>query len=109
MTSRCQKLVLAVLASLAVGTTAFASTPDAAPLPSEQFAVLQGVDALPLSAAEMDAIHGALTGQEVFDRLLASANLIRDPALRARTVAYLTANQTQLVAFFDRILAFFRR
>jgi len=110
---RILKLFAPVLAALAIATPALGATEPgssaeqaAAP---EQFAALQGVEAAPLSPAEMDAIHGALTGQDLFNSLVAKANLIRDPALRERTLAYLSANQVKLVAYFDRLLALFRR
>jgi hypothetical protein len=97
-------LVAAALAALVFSSSALAATPaeQVAQAPS----AMDGIDAEAMGAAEMDAVHGALTGQDLFDRLLASASLIRDPALRARAVAYLTANQANLVAFFNRILSF---
>lgn len=104
MKKRIQTCVLAAFFAIAVVTPAMAATPIEEP-GSQQFSSLQGVSAEQLGAAEMDAIHGALTGQELFDKLLANAQLIRNLNLRARVVAYLTANQARLVALFDRLLA----
>lgn len=104
---RIARIAIAIAAAFALTSTALAATPADQAAPQE-FSALQGLDAQALDAAEMDAIHGALTGQDIFNALLAKAQLIRDPVLRARTVAALTANQTQLVAFFDKILSFRR-
>lgn len=102
------KLVAPALAAISLASPALGATAEQAAAP-EQFTALQDVEASPLSRAEMDAIHGALTGQDLFNSLVAKANLIRDPALRDRTLAYLSANQVKLVAYFDRLLALFRR
>ncbi len=107
MYARIQRGFLAALLSLAIATPALAATPAVAPV-DEPFAALLGVQAEQLAAAEMDAIHGALTGQELFDRLLSSAQLIRDPVLRQRVVDHLNANQAALVAFFNRLLSWRR-
>lgn len=105
---RILKLVAPALAAIALAAPALGATAEQ-PAAPEQFAALQGVEASPLTAAEMDAIHGALTGQDLFNSLVAKANLIQDPALRERTLAYLSANEAKLVAYFDRLLALFRR
>lgn len=101
------RIAVAIVAAFALTSTALAATPAEQAAPQE-FSALQGLDAQALDAAEMDAIHGALTGQEIFDALLARAQLIKDPVLRAKVVASLTANQTQLVAFFNKLLSFRR-
>lgn len=100
-----QTCIAAALLTLAISTPAMAAPPTEEPA-LQQFSSLQGVSADQLGAAEMDAIHGALTGQELFDKLLADAQLIRNLGLRAAVVAYLTANEAKLVAAFDRLLAF---
>lgn len=99
-------LVAAALAALVVSSSALAAAP--AEQVAQQPSAMDGIQADALGAAEMDAIHGALTGQDLFNTLLAKANLITDPALRARVVNYLTANQAALVTFFNRILSFRR-
>jgi len=104
MTSRLTKSLLAALLAFAVATPALAVPPTTDAAVDETYAALLGVQAERLSAADMDAIHGALTGQELFDKLLASANLIKDPVLRQKVVDRLMASQTSLVAFFDRLL-----
>lgn len=101
-----QKLAAALLAAALVSVPAHAA--DQAPA-AEQFSALEGVQAEALTPAEMDAIHGALTGQDLYNALVAKAALIRDPVLRQKTLDYLAANQTSLVAYFDRLLSFFRR
>jgi hypothetical protein len=106
MTQRITRSILAALAvSLAV--PAFAAAPqDEAGAPT--FAALDGVAAEALDAGELDAIHGALSGQELFARLLADAQLIPNPAVRDRLIAFLTANEAKLVAYFNWILSFRR-
>jgi hypothetical protein len=104
---RIARIAVAIAAAFALTSTALAATPAEQAAPQE-FSALQGLDAQALDAVEMDAIHGALTGQEIFDALLARAQLIKDPVLRAKTIAALTANQTQLVAFFNKLLSFRR-
>lgn len=98
---------VAIAAAFALSSTALAATP-APEAASQQFSVLQGLDAQPLDAAEMDAIHGALTGQDIFNAMLAKAQLIKDPVLQAKTVAALLAREVALVAFFNKILSFRR-
>ncbi len=98
-----KRLLLVVVASILAGP-AFAESPSPA-VDSEWFSALEGVYATPLDAVEMDQIHGTLTGQELFDALLAKAMLITDPALQSKVVAYLQANQTKLVAYFDFLLS----
>jgi len=100
------KLVAAALAAAFLAVPAHAAAPAAAP---EQFSALEGIQVEPLTPVEMDAIHGALTGQDLYNALVAKATLIQDPVLRQRALDYLAANQTKLVAYFDRLLAFFRR
>jgi len=91
-------------ALLASSASAAAPTPPA----SQELSTLAGIDAEALGAVDMDAIHGALSGSELFAKLLAAASTIKDPALQQRTVAYLLANQTRLVQFFDKLLSFRR-
>lgn len=100
---RIARIAIAIAAAFALSSTALAATPAAAPA-AQEFNALQGIDAEALDALEMDSIHGALTGQDIFNALLAKAQLIKDPVLRAKTVSALLANQTQLVSFFNRLL-----
>jgi len=100
------KLAAAALAAALLAVPAHAA--DQAPAP-ERFSALEGVQAEALTPAEMDAIHGALTGADLYNALVARATLIQDPVLRQKTLDYLAANQTRLVAYFDRLLSFFRR
>jgi len=100
------KLVAAALAAAFLAPPALAA--EAAPAP-ERFSALEGIQAEALTPAEMDAIHGALSGADLYAALVAKATLIQDPVLRQRTLDYLSANQAKLIAYFDRILAFFRR
>jgi len=108
MTNRITKTLLALALTLAVATPAMAAVPAPDTSADEAYAALLGVQAEQLSASDMDAIHGALTGQDLFNQLLASAQLIKDPVLQAKVVAQLTANQASLVKFFDFILRFRR-
>lgn len=100
---RFARIAVAIAAALSLGSTALAATPAGEPA-AQEFNALDGIDAQALDAVEMDQIHGALTGQDIFNALLAKAQLIKDPVLRAKTVSALLANQTQLVAFFNRLL-----
>lgn len=100
------KLAVAALAAALLALPAQAA--DQAPVP-EQFSALQGVEAQALTPAEMDAIHGALSGADLYNALVTRAGLIRDPALRQRTLDYLAANQTRLIEYFNRLLALFQR
>lgn len=100
------KLVVSALAAAILASPAFAAEPASSP---EAFSAMEGIQAEALTPAEMDAIHGALTGQDLYNALVARATLIRDPVLRQKTLDYLAANQTRLVAYFDRLLSFFRR
>jgi len=104
VTSRPTRLITAAALSLALATPAVAATPATEAPIDETYAALLGVQAEALSEADMDAIHGALTGQDLFNRLLTSAQLIRDPVLRQKVVDALLAHQTVLVAYFDRLL-----
>lgn len=101
---RFARIAVAIAAALALSSTALAATPAAEQPAAQEFNALAGIDAQALDALEMDQIHGALTGQDIFNALLARAQLIRDPVLRAKAVSSLLANQTQLVAFFNRLL-----
>jgi len=103
---RFTRIFIALAAAFALSGSALAATP-AADVP-QSFDVLQGIDASALDGVEMDAIHGALSGQDVFNALLAKAQLIQDTVLRDRVVSSLLANQTQLVNFFNRLLSFRR-
>jgi len=105
---RIVQIAVAIAAAFALSSSALAATPAPEATPQQEFSALQGLDAQALDAAEMDAIHGALTGQDIFNALLARAQLIRDPVLQARVVAALQANEINLVAFFNRILSFRR-
>jgi len=108
MLKRVLKFVVPALAAAAIATPSLAATPEKTAAP-EQFSALEGIQVEPLTPVEMDAIHGALTGQDLYNALVAKATLIQDPVLRQRALDYLAANQTKLVAYFDRLLAFFRR
>lgn len=104
-----RKLLAAVSVSLALAVTSSARAAPLAPADaSAQLAAVAGLDAEVIGAAELDAIHGALTGADIFNALLAKAMLIQDPVFRDKVVASLLANQTTLVSFFDRLLSFRR-
>jgi len=104
VTSRLTRAIAAAALSLGLAMPAVAATPATEAPVDEGYTALLGVQAEALSEADMDAIHGALTGQDLFDRILASAQLIKDPALRQKVIDSLLANQTTLVAYFDRLL-----
>jgi hypothetical protein len=108
MLNRIPKFVVPALAAVAIATPSLAATPEKTAAP-EQFSALQGVEAQALSLMEMDDIHGALTGLDLYNALVARAGLIKDDVIRQRTLDYLAANQATLVAFFDRLLALFHR
>lgn len=102
-------LLASLIAALALSLPSSArAAPAAAGERTQQLEAVAGLDVEVLGAAELDAIHGALTGADLFNALLAKANLITDPVLRAKVVSSLLANQTQLIAFFDRLLSFRR-
>jgi len=103
---RILQIAVAVAAAFALSSSALAATP--APQASEEMTLLQGVDALALDSAEMDAIHGALTGGDIFSAMMAKALLIKDPVLMANTVKWLNDHQAQIIDFFNRLLAFRR-
>ncbi len=100
------KFVISALAAALLAVPTHAA--DGVPAP-ERFSAMEGVQAEALTPVEMDAIHGALTGSDLYNALVAKAALISDPVLRQKTLDYLAANQTKLVAYFDRLLSFFRR
>jgi len=100
------KLVAAALAAAFLAAPAYAA--ESAPAP-ERFSALEGIQAEALTQSEMDAIHGALDGLDLYKALVAKAAYIQDPVLRQKTLDYLAANQQRLVDYFNRLLAFFRR
>lgn len=100
-----KSLRLAVAASLlALAGPALAVAPSEEPT-AQQFSALSGVEAEALLDGEMDAIHGALTAQDLYDALVAKASLIGDPVLRQKVLDYLAANQVKLIAFFEKLLS----
>jgi len=102
-----KRFLAIALAAALLGTSASAAVPST-PAASQELSTLAGIDAEALGAVDMDAIHGALTGSELFQRLLDAAGTIKDQALRERTVAYLVDNQVRLIAFFTKLLSFRR-
>lgn len=99
--------VLAVALAAGLSTPAFADTASAS-VNTEEFTTLQGVDALALGTAEMDQIHGALTGLDIWNVLVAKAQLITDPVLQQKVLDYLNTNKDALIRYFNFLLSFRR-
>lgn len=97
-------LAAASLLAVTLSGSALAAPPADVSAP-EEFSALSGVDAEALPLAEMDAIHGALTPQELYDALVAKAGLIQNDYLRQRALAFLAANQAKIIAGFTALLA----